>query len=255
MCTALNTSRGFLCTSQNMFSGYIPAFFRRTTVTSVFPSQRTSNVKSTLLAFFLQNQIRRIFYGVTCISINYFCQVIIDKSSLVQVMGWCHQAPSHYQSQCWLISMSPYGINRPQWVNYIYICIYIYILEHINFLWDVIGHFNSLASWRCSCHFKIVFHYCDAIMGTVVSQITSLTIVYTTVYSDPDQSKHQSSASLAFVWGIHRDRWIPRTKVQLRGKCFHLMTSSCLKQILTIDTMSISNEIILWWMTQVLDFW
>ena len=38
--------------------------------------------------------------------------------------------------------------------------------------------------------------------------------------------KHQSSASLAFVWGIHRDRWIPRTKGQLRGKWFHLMTSS-----------------------------
>ena len=36
----------------------------------------------------------------------------------------------------------------------------------------------------------------------------------------------QSSASLAFVWGIHRDRWIPRKKGQLRGKCFHLMTSS-----------------------------
>ena len=41
-------------------------------------------------------------------------------------------------------------------------------------------------------------------MGTVASQFTSLTIVYTTVYSDADQSKHQSSASLAFVWGIHR---------------------------------------------------
>ena len=47
-------------------------------------------------------------------------------------------------------------------------------------------------------------HYCDAVMGTVASQITSLTIVYTTVYSDADQSKHQSSASLAFMWGIHR---------------------------------------------------
>ena len=35
-------------------------------------------------------------------------------------------------------------------------------------------------------------------------QITSLTIVYSTVYSDADQSKHQSSASLAFVRGIHR---------------------------------------------------
>ena len=41
-------------------------------------------------------------------------------------------------------------------------------------------------------------------MGSVASQITSLTIVYSPVYSDADQSKHQSSASLAFVWGIHR---------------------------------------------------
>ena len=69
-------------------------------------------------------------------------------------------------------------------------------------------------------------HYDDVIMTTLSSQITSLAIVYSIVYSDADQRKHQSSASLAFVWGIHRDRWIPRTKGQLRGKCFHLMTSS-----------------------------
>ena len=71
-----------------------------------------------------------------------------------------------------------------------------------------------------------VQHYSDVIMGTIASQITSLTVVYLTVYSDADQRKHQSSASLAFVLGIHRDRWIPRTKGQWRGKCFHLMTSS-----------------------------
>ena len=41
-------------------------------------------------------------------------------------------------------------------------------------------------------------------MGTMASQITSLTIVYSFVYSGADQSKHQSSASLVFVWGIHR---------------------------------------------------
>ena len=41
-------------------------------------------------------------------------------------------------------------------------------------------------------------------MGAIASQITSLTIVYSTVYSDADQRKHQSSASLAFVGGIHR---------------------------------------------------
>ena len=47
-------------------------------------------------------------------------------------------------------------------------------------------------------------HYGDVRMGTIASQITSLTIVYSTVYSDADQRKHQSSASLAFVWGIHQ---------------------------------------------------
>ena len=77
----------------------------------------------------------------------------------------------------------------------------------------------------------LVDHYDDVIMGTIASHITSLTSVYSTVYSGADQSKHQSSASLAFVWGIHRDRWIPRTKGQLRGKCFHLMTSSCCTNI------------------------
>ena len=41
-------------------------------------------------------------------------------------------------------------------------------------------------------------------MSAIASQITSLTIVYSTVYSDTDQRKRQSSASLAFVRGIHR---------------------------------------------------
>ena len=70
------------------------------------------------------------------------------------------------------------------------------------------------------------FHYIDVIMGAIASQISSLMVVYSTVCSDADQRKHQSSASLAFVWGIHRHRWISRTKGQLRGKGFHLMTSS-----------------------------
>ena len=47
-------------------------------------------------------------------------------------------------------------------------------------------------------------HYNDVIMGAMASQITSLTIVYLTVYSGGDQRKHKSSASLAFLRGIHR---------------------------------------------------
>ena len=78
------------------------------------------------------------------------------------------------------------------------------------------------------------WHYIDVIMTTMASQITSLTVVYSTVYSDADQSKDQSFVSLAFVWWIHRDRWIPRTKSQLRGKCFHLMTSSWNERLMLV---------------------
>ena len=48
------------------------------------------------------------------------------------------------------------------------------------------------------------YHYSDVIMSTMASQITSRTNVYSTVYSGADQRKHQNSASLAVVWGIHR---------------------------------------------------
>ena len=47
-------------------------------------------------------------------------------------------------------------------------------------------------------------HYGDLIMGAMASQITSVSIVYSTLHSGADQRKHQSSASLAFVWGIYR---------------------------------------------------
>ena len=52
-----------------------------------------------------------------------------DESTLGQVMVWCRQATSHYLSQCWPSSMSPYGVTRPQWVN-------------------------SVAPRRCSCNLK-----------------------------------------------------------------------------------------------------
>ena len=47
-------------------------------------------------------------------------------------------------------------------------------------------------------------HNSDVRMGAIASQITSLIIVYSTLYSGADQRNHQSSASLAFVRGIHR---------------------------------------------------
>ena len=54
----------------------------------------------------------------------------------------------------------------------------------------------------------------QCIMGAMATKITSLTIVYSTVYSDADQIKHQSSASLAFVGEFTDDRWIISTNGQ-----------------------------------------
>ena len=52
----------------------------------------------------------------------------------------------------------------------------------------------KIQQWHCS----------DVIMSAMASQITSLMFVYSTVYSGADQRKHQNSASLAFLMGIHR---------------------------------------------------
>ena len=78
------------------------------------------------------------------------------------------------------------------------------------------------------CLASCKIHYNDVIMVAIASLITSLTIVYSTVYSDADQRKHQSSASLAFVWGIHRGPVNSPHKWPVTRKCFHLMTSSCI---------------------------
>ena len=49
-----------------------------------------------------------------------------------------------------------------------------------------------------------MIHYYDVTMSAMASQIAGVSSVCSTVGSDADQRKHQSSASLAFVRGIHR---------------------------------------------------
>ena len=53
-------------------------------------------------------------------------------------------------------------------------------------------------------------------MGAIASQITSLTIVYSTVYSDADQRKHQSSASLAFAVNSQMASYAENVSIQWR---------------------------------------
>ena len=75
-------------------------------------------------------------------------------------------------------------------------------------------------------------HYNDVIMGTMASHITSLTIVYSTVYSGADQRQHQSSASLAFVRGIHRWQVNSPHNGPASQKRIHLITSSWQNSVL-----------------------
>ena len=69
-------------------------------------------------------------------------------------------------------------------------------------IWLAKNCYGSLSSLWISGIRSI--HYSDVIMGTMASQITSLRVVYSAVYSGAVQRKQQSSASLAFVREIHQ---------------------------------------------------
>ena len=69
-------------------------------------------------------------------------------------------------------------------------------------------------------------HYGDVIMSATASQITGVSIVYSTVCSGADQRKQKAQRHWP-LWGESiGDQWISLTNGQERGKGFHLMTSS-----------------------------
>ena len=76
-------------------------------------------------------------------------------------------------------------------------------------------------------------------MGAIAFQITSLTIVYSIVYSDADQRNIIAQRHWPLCGEFTGARRISRTNGQSRGKCFHLMTSSCrFRQLLVSCTTS-----------------
>ena len=79
-----------------------------------------------------------------------------DKSTLVQVMAWCRQATSHYLTQCWLHSLWPYGVARPQWVTrhdrFLTACLLFVLIMWR--LWYIKYHWMlTSGSWE-NCHFQ-----------------------------------------------------------------------------------------------------
>ena len=95
-------------------------------------------------------------------------------------------------------------------------------------------------------------------MVTMASQITSLTIVYSTVYSGADQRKHQSSASLAFVRGIHRGsvnsphKWpvtrkmFPFDDVIMKHSCFLRSEVEWLMYVRLYSAINIHSQWCMW---------
>ena len=72
------------------------------------------NFKSLFLLLNVSNSSLGTHYEIAALRWIWKPQNLINgKSTLVQVMAWCRQAPSHYLSQCWYRSLSPYGITGP----------------------------------------------------------------------------------------------------------------------------------------------
>ena len=104
-------------------------------------------------------------------------------------------------SLCWSIIIQWRGYNTAYWNMYTAsLCFVLLWLSQVD-SWDLFVHTLQGGFIYAGAISPVPG---DVIMGTIASQITSLAIVFSTVYLDTDQRKHQSSASLAFVRGIHR---------------------------------------------------
>ena len=79
------------------------------------PLWRHCNVKSTISKHMSQTKFMSMSREIT---LGWMPQNTFDgKSTLVQLMAWCHQATSDFLIQCWNRSMLPYHITRPQWTT------------------------------------------------------------------------------------------------------------------------------------------
>ena len=134
--------------------------------------------------------------------------LLSGESTLFLVMAWFGQATNHYLGQSWpqqAITWAKVDRNKPLPGPKLTAT-----SHYLGQSWpqqaitwakvdpDICHHMASL------CHNEWTRNYNGVIMSPMASQITSLTIVYSAVYSGTYQRKHQSSASLAFVRRIYR---------------------------------------------------
>ena len=139
-----------------------------------------------------------------------------DKSTMVQVMAWCHQAPSHYLNQCWPRSLLQCGITRPQWVN-------MNLHTVCALLWLDIYHLNpyrprlhwQTTKWHCSlmyqqrcCHILVFIERNRIALGVQRFAMGANVICFTYHHQAPSHYLSQCWPRSLLQCGITRPRWV-----------------------------------------------
>ena len=109
-------------------------------INSLAPGRSECHYKNVIFNLVL---VTGIFRSSHDNALRWMPQDLTDKSTLVQVMAWCRQATSHYMSQWWPWSMSPYGITRPQWVDLIMLSWHGNVLYH----WSFVRRIHQFSYW------------------------------------------------------------------------------------------------------------
>ena len=162
-------------------------------------------------------------------------------------------APSHCLKQCWLVMLIT---SKVQWYSFegnfssdtltsnkIHLKI-----TYLNFISNVPGANELKEAMLLWLDISLVRyrdprnHYSEVIMSAVASQITGISIACSTVCSGTDLRKYQTSASLAFVRGIHRWPVDSSHKGPVTRKMF-----------LYDDVIMIQSKIHHWYLNQITD--
>ena len=135
---------------------------------------------------------------------------LTDRDKMTKILKTKFLNSFLYTNCCILIQMSLKFVskspmnNKPAWVQIMDLCqiglepVMAYLLKRISI--NRLRRYTA-GHWGYRLTGIVMQHNSDVIMGAMASQITSVTIVYSTVYSGTDQRKHQNSASLVFVTG------------------------------------------------------
>ena len=89
--------------------------YNLTCILVIGPGIFGTNFKGIIFKLIILKSIQGTRYEIVLIWMPH--NLSNEKSTLVRVMAWCRQGTSHYLSQCWDKSMSPYGVFGPEWVN------------------------------------------------------------------------------------------------------------------------------------------